>query len=64
MASEPSSHEAVIWNQNLHKLEKIGLNSAKEHEIQSSSQLKQLLNGWEKLFMYKNIKLIEKVPQS
>lgn len=40
MASEPSSHEAVIWNQNLHKLEKMGLNSAKEHEIQSSSQLK------------------------
>lgn len=39
----------------------MGLNSAKEHEIQSSEQLKQFLNGGEKLFTYKNIKLIEKV---
>lgn len=39
----------------------MGLNSPTEDEIQSSSQLKQFLNGAEKLFTYKNTKLIEKV---
>lgn len=40
MASDPSSHEAMIWNQNLHRLEEQGLKSGKGTE-QSYSQLKQ-----------------------